>query len=63
MQGGSKGLLVNSTNLCKGKHRAIVNFTGHNGKIHDFTPAVRAKCAKAHKKGKGKHHKRRGRHR
>ena len=37
MQGGKKGLFVNSTNLCKGTHRAIADFTGHNGK--DQTPA------------------------
>jgi hypothetical protein len=55
MKGGKKGLLENSTDLCKGTHRAIVDFTGHNGKIHDFTPAVGAKCAKRHKhKHKGK---------
>ena len=33
MQGAKKGLLVNSTNLCKGTH---------NGKIRDFRPKVRA---------------------
>ncbi len=59
MRGGSKGLLVNSTSLCKGKHRAIVNFDAHNGKIHDFTPELGAKCTKPHKKGKGKHRHRR----
>jgi hypothetical protein len=44
MQGGQKGLIVNSTNICKGKHRAIANFTGQNGKLHDFEPLVKAKC-------------------
>jgi hypothetical protein len=42
--GGKKGLFVNSTDLCEGTHRAIVAFTGQNGKEHDFRPAVRAKC-------------------
>ncbi len=56
MQGGRKGLLINSTNLCRGTHRAIVDFTGHNGKLHDFTPAVGAKCAKHHRKGKHHRH-------
>ncbi len=63
MQGGKKGLLVNSTNLCQGTHKAISEFTGQNGKSYDTKPALRAKCGKAHKKGKGKHkraaHKRR----
>jgi len=44
MQGGRKGLIVNSTNLCKGKHRAIANFKGQNGRRHLFTPLVKAKC-------------------
>jgi hypothetical protein len=56
MQGGSKGLLVNSTNLCQGTHRAIADFTGHNGKVDDFNPAVGAQCSKARK-----HHRRHGR--
>jgi len=52
-EGGNKGLLVNSTDLCKGKHRAIVDFTGHNGKVHDFKPVLQAKCG-GHGKKKGK---------
>jgi hypothetical protein len=51
MQGGSKGLLENSTDLCKGAHRATVRFDGQNGKLHDLRPVVRADC------GKGKKHK------
>jgi hypothetical protein len=54
-EGGNKGLLVNSTDLCKGKHRAIVDFTGHNGKVHNFKPVLGAKCGGKHKKGK-RHH-------
>lgn len=56
MQGGEKGLIVNSTNLCKGKHRAIANFKGQNGRRHHFTPLVKAKCKgkKAKKGGKRK---------
>lgn len=49
MFGGKKGLLVNSTNLCKGTHRAISSFVGQNGKRSESTPAVKARC-----KGKGK---------
>ena len=49
MQGGKKGLLVNSANLCKSTNRAIAAFTGHNGKIHDFNPVVKPQCKKAKK--------------
>jgi hypothetical protein len=48
--GGKKGLLVNSTNLCKGKHNAKVNFTGHNGRIEEFTSALKTSCPKKHGK-------------
>ncbi len=44
MQGGKKGLIVNSTNICKGKHRAIADFRGQNGRRHLFKPVVHAKC-------------------
>jgi hypothetical protein len=46
LQGGKKSLLINSTNICKGKHRAIADFTGQNGKKHVFNPALKAKCGK-----------------
>jgi hypothetical protein len=52
-QGAGKGLLVNSTNLCKGTHRAEVNLTGHNGKGYDTKPALGVRCG-----GKGKRQKR-----
>jgi hypothetical protein len=53
MQGAKKGLLVNSTNLCQGTHKAIAAFTAHNGKEVELHPELQAKCSKAHKKGKG----------
>jgi hypothetical protein len=46
MQGGKKGLLVNSTDLCAGTHRAISDFTGHNGKVYDTRPVLRAQCGR-----------------
>jgi hypothetical protein len=58
MQGGKKGLLQNSTNLCTRKNHAISEFTGQNGKIYDTKPVLKAKCPKAkkgRKKGKRKH--------
>jgi hypothetical protein len=53
MQGGKKGLLVNSTNICAKKNHAISAFTGQNGKIWDTNPVLKAPCGKAKKKAKG----------
>ena len=50
MQGGKKGLIVNSRNLCAKKQRASVSFKGQNGRVHNFNPVVKAQCGK--KKGK-----------
>jgi hypothetical protein len=44
MQGGQKGLLVNSTNICRGKHRAKASFTGQNGRQRVLNPILRARC-------------------
>jgi hypothetical protein len=44
MQGGKKGLLENSTNLCAKAHKAIVEFDGQNGKTSDSTPVVKPQC-------------------
>jgi hypothetical protein len=52
MFGGKKSLLANSTNICKGTHRATAEFTGQNGKRYETTPALKAQCGK--KGGKGK---------
>ena len=46
MQGGKKGLIVNSTNICKGKHHAKVNLKGQNGRRYEFNPVVKAQCKK-----------------
>jgi hypothetical protein len=48
MQGGKKGLFVNSTNICSRRYRATVRFIAQNGKAHDFNPTVRAGCDKQH---------------
>jgi hypothetical protein len=53
MQGGKKGLIVNSEDICKAKHRAKAAFKGQNGKRHEFNPVVKAKCG-GKKGGKGK---------
>jgi uncharacterized repeat protein (TIGR01451 family) len=54
MQGGRRGLVVNSRNLCARANRAMAVFTGQNGVAYNFRPAVRPSC-----KGKrGAKHKR-----
>ncbi len=50
MQGGTKGLIINSTDLCKGRHRAIAEFSAHNGKRKNFRPVVKGKCGKKSRK-------------
>ena len=63
MQGGQKGLFVNSTNICAAKHRARVNAKGQNGRRDLLRPLTRAPgCAKAKRKGH-RGHRRRGGHR
>jgi hypothetical protein len=54
MQGGKKGLIVNSTDICKGKHQAIAAFTGQNGKLHEFKPTVKARCGGGKKAKRGR---------
>jgi hypothetical protein len=57
MQGGKKGLIVNSRNLCAGKNRAQVRLVGHNGKLHRARPLVKVQCGgKARKRGKRARH-------
>jgi hypothetical protein len=52
MQGGKKGLVVNSQNLCAKTHRATVKLTAQNGRRYNFRPKVVATgCKKAKRKG------------
>jgi hypothetical protein len=45
MKGGSKGLLVNSRDLCGAPARAAIQTEAHNGKVRDTrTPLVSAGC-------------------
>lgn len=44
MPGGRRSLLENSTNICRGVHRATVRFDAQNGRISDFNPAVKVEC-------------------
>jgi hypothetical protein len=63
MQGGKKGLIVNSTNLCaKPKsHRAEADLTGQNGRLDRAKPVVAPQCKK-HKRKKHKRHRKHKRH-
>jgi hypothetical protein len=47
MQGGKKGLLVNSRNLCKSVSRATVRFGGQNGRAANLRPKLQTSCKKA----------------
>jgi len=52
---GKKGLLENSTNICRGKHRAKATFTAHNGRVLILKPELQAQCkGKAGKGRKGR---------
>jgi hypothetical protein len=53
MQGGRKGLIVNSRNLCSKASRAGVRFVGQNGKASNAKPALKADCSA---KGKRRNH-------
>jgi hypothetical protein len=50
MQGGGKGLLVNSTNLCAQVNRATVKFTGQNGRKFTQHPELKASCGASKRK-------------
>jgi uncharacterized repeat protein (TIGR01451 family) len=50
LKGGKKGLLVNSTDVCKGTHKALAAFTGQNGKLDEYEPALTAQCGKGGRK-------------
>jgi hypothetical protein len=54
MKGGKFGLIENSKHLCKGKNKATVRMSAHNGRTYKFTPNVATDCRKKGGKGKGK---------
>jgi hypothetical protein len=61
MQGGKKGLVINSQDLCAKANRATVRFTAQNGRTYNYRPVVVADgCGKAKKGRKGAKGKRRG---
>ena len=50
MQGGKKGLLVNSRDLCARPSRVHARFKGQNGRRHNPKPLLKNDCAKRSKK-------------
>jgi hypothetical protein len=56
MEGGKKGLLQNSTNICKGANKATAELDGQNGKVADLAPELKnGKCKKPRKAKKPNH--------
>jgi hypothetical protein len=51
MQGGRKGLIVNSRNLCAAKNRANVELTGQNLKELALRPLLKPSCGGGRKRG------------
>jgi hypothetical protein len=61
LQGGRKGLIVNSRNLCARPSRATGTFSAQNGRRRTLHPVVRATKCKKHKHKRGaKRNSRRG---
>ncbi len=58
MQGGKKGLLINSRDLCAKPARASVSFEAQNGKTHEPRPLLRSSCAKKGRKSQHQTHRR-----
>jgi hypothetical protein len=55
LKAGKKGLLQNSTDICKGTHKATAKFTAHHGKVLESRPELQARCkTKAKKKHSGR---------
>jgi len=64
MPGGKKGLLENSTNICRGTHQVSGVFNAHNGKRTELRLPLRgAKCSKHRSHRHGKKRRRRQSHR
>ena len=60
MAGGKKGLLENSTDICRSPQSVSVKASGQNGKQANSNPPLEANC-KAKAKKRHKRHKRHAR--
>ena len=54
MQGGRKGLLENSRDICAKAYRANVRFAAHNGRTKNLSSKLQVRCKSGKGKGKGK---------
>ncbi|HEY6729717.1 MAG TPA: hypothetical protein VI039_01695 [Solirubrobacterales bacterium] len=52
MRGAKKGLLVNSTDICRRPHRAVAAFTGQNGLTYRARPVLTSSCKKKSRQNK-----------
>jgi hypothetical protein len=59
MDGGKRGLLVNSENICRKIFRANARFVAHNGRQVTLHPIISNSCKKKHTHRKGHHRHRR----
>jgi hypothetical protein len=53
MQGGRKGLLENSRNICAKAYRANVRFAAHNGRTYSTNPKMLVRCKGGKKDKRG----------
>jgi hypothetical protein len=56
LAGGNKGLLVNSTDICKSPGKALAKFTGQNGDQVTLHPELKSACGKSARKHKRSRH-------
>jgi hypothetical protein len=61
MQGGQKGLFVNSRDICAKTYRASAALGAQSGREAQLRPPMRAQCEKRKRKGKGHGHGKPGR--
>jgi hypothetical protein len=54
MQGGKKGLLVNSTDICRHPGHATVKIAAHNGRHYNFRPPLHNSCKASKKSAKAR---------
>ena len=52
MQGGERGLLVNSRNICKGTPKAVAKYRGHNNAPYKVRVPLKADCGKKTRRAK-----------
>jgi hypothetical protein len=55
MQGGKKGLLVNSRDICKSVSKATAKYTAQNGRSYEARPVLRNSCKQAARKAAKRH--------